>query len=190
MAGWQSGYAEDCKSLYAGSIPTPASKNLFNSFLYTVPSVDKYNVDCLIIGAGIAGISIGRSLAPQYENIFLIEKNSQIGQETSSRNSEVIHAGIYYAPDSLKSELCVEGKNLLYSYLEERNLPYNQCGKFILSTSESETEELYKLSKNAIDCGVEDLSFNNPKIRKYPFLNYHQSHSKIDWYLDILLMVQ
>ena len=153
----------------------PSLQILFNGFLISVLFVEKYKVDCLIIGGGIAGVAIGRSLAPLYKNIFLIEKNSQLGQETSSRNSEVIHAGIYYPPDTLKAKLCVEGKNLLYRYLEDKNLPYKQCGNFILSTSDSETEELYKISMNANDNGVEDLNFNNPIIKQYPFLNYHQS---------------
>ena len=137
--------------------------------------MDTYKADSLVIGGGVAGLAIGRKLAEHFQDIFSIEKNSLLSQETSSRNSEVIHAGIYYKKDSLKSKLCIEGKNLLYEYLEERKIPYNRCGKFIISTNNSETERLEGIQKNAEECGVEDLSFNNNSIDKYQFLRYQSS---------------
>ncbi len=137
--------------------------------------MDTFKVDCLVIGGGVAGLAIGRKLAEHFEDIFLIEKNSLLSQETSSRNSEVIHAGIYYKKNSLKSKLCVEGKKLLYEYLQERRIPYSKCGKFIISTNNSETERLEEIQKNAEESGVDDLRFNNNLIDKYQFLKYQSS---------------
>ena len=91
--------------------------------------MEKYKIDCLIIGGGVSGLAIARNLVNSYEDIFLVEQNAQVGMETSSRNSEVIHAGIYYPHDSLKARLCVEGKNLLYEYLDKRSINYQRCGK-------------------------------------------------------------
>ena len=79
--------------------------------------MERYNTDCLIIGGGVSGLAIGRNLSKHFDNIFIVERNYSLGQETSSRNSEVIHAGIYYKKNSLKSNLCIEGKKLLYEYL-------------------------------------------------------------------------
>jgi L-2-hydroxyglutarate oxidase LhgO len=129
--------------------------------------------DCLIIGGGVTGLTLGRQIAPKFNNVFLIEKNSSLAEETSSRNSEVIHAGIYYAKDSLKSTLCVDGKNLLYKYLNEKNILYNKCGKFILATEEKESERLGQLIQNAMSCGVDDLVFDSKLLKsEYPFLNF------------------
>ena len=89
-----------------------------------------------MIGGGVSGIAIGRELSSKFNNIFLIERNRQIAQETSSRNSEVIHAGMYYDQGSLKSKLCLRGKELLYEYLKERKIEFNRCGKYILSATD------------------------------------------------------
>ena len=89
--------------------------------------MERYNADCLIIGGGVSGLAIGSRLAKRFENIFIVERNSSLGQETSSRNSEVIHAGIYYKKDSLKSRLCIEGKRMLYDYLQERKIQHMRC---------------------------------------------------------------
>ena len=88
--------------------------------------MEKVYSDCLIIGGGVTGLSIGSQLAPKFNNVFLIEKNPLLAEETSSRNSEVIHAGIYYRKNSLKSALCIYGKHLLYEYLQERNISYKK----------------------------------------------------------------
>ena len=122
--------------------------------------MERYNIDCLIIGGGVAGLAIGSNLSKHFDNIFIVERNYSLGQETSSRNSEVIHAGIYYKKDSLKSRLCIEGKKLLYEYIEERKIQHMRCGKFIISTSDEETEKLenilnkrINLKKNVGDVG-------------------------------------
>ena len=137
--------------------------------------MEKFQIDCLIIGAGVAGLAIANKLSKSHNEVFLIEQNKLIGQETSSRNSEVIHAGIYYKENSLKARLCVEGKNLLYEYLDKRKIDYIKCGKFILSTSDQETEKLFKLKENSKSCGIEDLYFDNKDIKNYKFLSYQDS---------------
>jgi L-2-hydroxyglutarate oxidase LhgO len=137
--------------------------------------MEKIRSDCLIIGGGVAGLAIAQSLVKRYKNIFLLEKNNSLGQEVSSRNSEVIHAGIYYKKNSLKAKLCVEGKNLLYDYLIQRDLPFFKCGKFIVSVSDQETEKLNEIKDNAEECGVEDLAFNSTELKKYPFINFSEA---------------
>ena len=104
-------------------------------------NMEKFKVNCLIIGGGVAGLAIAKEISSNNHEVFLIESNHLLGQETSSRNSEVIHAGIYYKPDSLKATLCVQGKKLLYEYLDNNNISYRECGKFILSTSDQESQK-------------------------------------------------
>ena len=96
------------------------------------------DADITIIGAGVVGLAIAEELSAVYRNVFLIEKHLSFGQETSSRNSEVIHAGIYYTKDSLKAKLCIEGKKMLYDYCRKYDVPFNNCGKLIVATSEEE----------------------------------------------------
>jgi L-2-hydroxyglutarate oxidase LhgO len=134
--------------------------------------MEKFKIDCLIIGGGVAGLAIGKSIGKHFKNIFLVEKNNYIGQETSSRNSEVIHAGIYYKKDSLKSEFCIDGKILLYEYLKKNRIPYNNCGKYILANTDEEIIKLQKIKENAFECGVDDLKYDDLSIKKYGFLNY------------------
>ena len=93
------------------------------------------DAEITIIGAGVVGLAISEKLTEEFKNVFLVEKHPTFGQETSSRNSEVIHAGIYYPKGSLKSLLCVEGKELLYNYCKKYDIPYNNCGKLIVATT-------------------------------------------------------
>ena len=137
--------------------------------------MERIQSDCLIIGGGVAGLAIAQSLVKQYKNVFLIEKNNSLGQEVSSRNSEVIHAGIYYKKNSLKAKLCIEGKHLLYDYLNKNRLPFKKCGKFVISVSDQETKKLHEIKKNALECGVEDLEFNNSGLLKYPFIKFSEA---------------
>jgi L-2-hydroxyglutarate oxidase LhgO len=108
-----------------------------------------------VIGAGVIGLATARELAQGKKGIFVFEKNRTFGLETSSRNSEVIHAGLYYPEDSLKAKLCVEGKNLLYKLCNEHSIAYKKSGKIIVATDESEIgwlEELYEQGrKNDVD---------------------------------------
>ncbi len=137
--------------------------------------MDKYEVDCLVIGGGVAGLASAKFLAQEFKKTYLIERNNYLGMETSSRNSEVIHAGIYYKKKSLKSELCLRGKKLLYQYLAEKNINFNNCGKYIVATNEVECEKLEEIRLNAVDCGLEDLVYEPNLKRIYPFLNVQNS---------------
>ena len=111
-----------------------------------------------IVGAGVVGLAIAKRVSRDFRDVILIEKHPTFGQETSSRNSEVIHAGIYYPEGSLKSRLCVEGKRLLYDYCRENDIPYNNCGKLIVATSEDEIPIIEAIQKTAFRNGVDDLS--------------------------------
>lgn len=114
-------------------------------------------VDCVVIGAGVVGIAIARELALRGSEVVILEAATGIGSVTSSRNSEVIHAGIYYAPGSLKARLCVLGRRLLYEYCESRGVPHSRCGKLIVATSSAQRAVLEGLARRAATNGVNDL---------------------------------
>ena len=114
-------------------------------------------VGCIIAGAGVIGLAIAREAAMRGLETLVIEANPMIGMETSSRNSEVIHAGIYYPPGSLKARLCIEGRGRLYRYAEDRRIPHARCGKFIVATSHAQVEKLEAIRIKAAECGVDDL---------------------------------
>ena len=117
------------------------------------------DADITIIGAGVVGLAIAEKVSEEHNSVFLIEKHLSFGQETSSRNSEVIHAVIYYTMGSLKARLCVEGKWLLYDYCKKYNIPYNNCGKLIVATSKEEITVIEGLWQTAIRNSVNDLLF-------------------------------
>jgi len=114
-----------------------------------------------IVGAGVVGLAIAAKFSESCNSVFVIERNKLFGQETSSRNSEVIHAGIYYAQGSLRAKLCVEGKNLLYQFCDQYQIPYKKCGKLIVATTEEEIPILNEIKQKANDNGVADLIFLN-----------------------------
>jgi len=114
-------------------------------------------VDVVVIGAGVIGLAVARELALAGREVIVLERNRRIGEETSSRNSEVIHAGIYYPKNSLKAQLCVRGKELLYSYCEEKSIPHRRCGKVIVALAEDQHETLDSIQARALGNGVEDL---------------------------------
>lgn len=116
-------------------------------------------LDCVVIGAGVIGLAVTRSLAVAGREVMVLEAAGGIGTETSSRNSEVIHAGIYYSPGSLKARLCVAGKHLLYRYCEDRGVAHRRCGKLIVATREAQLPELEKLARQAEANGVGDLKW-------------------------------
>ena len=109
-----------------------------------------------IVGAGVIGLAVAAELSKNNEAIFVLEKNLKLGQETSSRNSEVIHSGIYYPLNSLKARLCVEGKKLLYNYCDSNHIAYNKCGKLIVSNSTREDVLLENILGRAAANGVTD----------------------------------
>jgi L-2-hydroxyglutarate oxidase LhgO len=114
-------------------------------------------LDCVVIGAGVVGLAVARSLALDGREVVILEANDAIGRETSSRNSEVIHAGIYYPAGSLKAQLCVEGKQRLYRYCAERDIAHARCGKLIVATSPQQEPQLEHLLAQARANGVDDL---------------------------------
>lgn len=113
--------------------------------------------DCAVIGAGVVGLAVARALALQGREVIVLEAEGAIGTGTSSRNSEVIHAGIYYPTGSLKAQLCVRGKEMLYAYAQERGVPHRRCGKLIVATTDEQEMELDSISAKARANGVEDL---------------------------------
>jgi L-2-hydroxyglutarate oxidase LhgO len=114
-------------------------------------------VDCVVVGAGVVGLATAKRLAEAGREVIVLEKEALIGSETSSRNSEVIHAGIYYPKGSLKARFCIEGKKFLYRYADARGIPYNPCGKLIVATNEEQNARLDRIRANAADLGMPDL---------------------------------
>ncbi|MFC7705579.1 NAD(P)/FAD-dependent oxidoreductase [Plastorhodobacter daqingensis] len=114
-------------------------------------------VDCIIAGAGVVGLAIARSLARRGIEVVILEREAAFGTGTSSRNSEVIHAGLYYAPGSLKARLCVEGRGMLYAYAAENGVPHRRCGKLIVATSPDQDTALDAILARARAAGVHDL---------------------------------
>ncbi|KZX84537.1 FAD-dependent oxidoreductase, partial [Alcanivorax sp. HI0011] len=112
-------------------------------------------VDTVIVGAGVVGLAIARELAPS-RSVVLLEQERHFGEHLSSRNSEVIHAGLYYPPDSLKARLCLRGNALLYRYCQEQNIPYRQCGKLVVA-NEGQQDTLVQLHQNALNSGATGL---------------------------------
>lgn len=120
------------------------------------------NFKIAIIGGGVIGLSIAYKLSAEFDDILVLEKNVSYGLETSSRSSEVIHAGIYYPPSSLKAQLCVKGSRILYEFLKKYNIPHKKIGKLIVGDAFEETQcrEIYK---NAVENGVENIFFVDKK---------------------------
>jgi L-2-hydroxyglutarate oxidase LhgO len=116
-------------------------------------------VDAVVVGAGVIGLAIARRLALDGREVIVLERNDAIGSETSARNSEVIHAGIYYAPGSLKARSCVAGRLQLYRYAEERGIPHSRLGKLIVAATDGEVAALAKLKAQAEANGVDDLTW-------------------------------
>jgi len=114
-------------------------------------------VDCVIVGAGVIGLAVARRLAQAGREVIVLEAAEGIGTITSSRNSEVIHAGIYYRAGSLMAQMCVSGKHALYQYCRDHGIPHRNCGKLIVATTPSETEKLQSIRAHAQANGVDDL---------------------------------
>ena len=114
-------------------------------------------VDCVVVGAGVVGLAVARALALAGREVLVLEKAEAIGTETSSRNSEVIHAGIYYPAGSLMARSCVAGRQMLYAYCRERGIPHRNCGKLIVATNEEEAGKLLSIQGRAAANGVPDL---------------------------------
>ena len=127
--------------------------------------------DCIVIGAGVIGLACARALAISGRDVIVIERNLSIGMETSSRNSEVIHSGIYYPRASLKAVECVRGREMLYAYCRKHNIPHRKLGKLIVATAKGEEPILDDLYRNGIDNGVNDLQ----RLSKRETVSYEPS---------------
>jgi L-2-hydroxyglutarate oxidase LhgO len=114
-------------------------------------------IEVTIVGAGVIGLAVAAELSKFHQDIFVLEKNSSFGQETSSRNSEVIHAGIYYPKDSLKVKTCIEGRELLYRFCKENNVSHKKIGKLIVAIDKNEVKDLRNLFQRGLENGVDDL---------------------------------
>ena len=114
-------------------------------------------VDAVVVGAGVVGLAVARALALSGREVLVLEAAEAIGTQTSARNSEVIHAGIYYPQGSLKAQLCVQGKQMLYAYCAERGIAHRRCGKLIVATSQAQVAELQAIIAKAAANGVDDL---------------------------------
>ena len=117
------------------------------------------SVDCVVIGAGVVGLAIARALSMSGREVIILEGEDTFGTWTSARNSEVIHAGIYYPPGSLKAESCVRGRDLLYAYCQSHGVAYRRCGKLIVATNDRQLAELEDIARAARSNGVDDVSF-------------------------------
>jgi len=125
-----------------------------------------YQVDITIVGAGVVGLAIASQVANEDREVYVLEKNTTFGQGASSRNSEVIHAGIYYPGDSLKAKTCLEGNALLYDWCQKYGIGYKRIGKIIVATNDAEAEELQKLYNRGKDNGVELKMLSHRKMRQ------------------------
>lgn len=115
-------------------------------------------VDCVVIGAGVVGLAVARALAMAGRDVTIVEAANAIGTGISSRNSEVIHAGIHYPPDSSKARLCVRGKALMYAFCEARHVPHRRVGKLVVATDATQLPALEHVLTNAHESGVEDCT--------------------------------
>ncbi len=115
------------------------------------------HVDTVVIGAGVVGLACARVLAMAGREVLLLESETAFGTGVSSRNSEVIHAGLYYPNGSLKARHCVAGNRLIYTYCAERAIPFRRCGKLLVATEDAQIAQIEKLQKNAAANGVDNL---------------------------------
>ncbi len=120
-------------------------------------------VECVVIGAGVVGLAVARALALAGREVLVLEKERWVGSETSSRNSEVIHAGIYYPKGSLKARFCVAGKQKLYAYCNERGIPHKRLGKLIVACKDEEIPIIEAVRDRAVANGVGDLAWLDGK---------------------------
>ncbi len=114
-------------------------------------------IEAVVIGAGVIGLAIARELALAGRSVIILEKQAQFGTGLSSRNSEVVHAGLYYPPGSLKERFCIEGRELLYAYCERRSLPHRRCGKLIVASNTGELPALEAIARRGEAAGVANL---------------------------------
>ncbi|MBT6211846.1 MAG: FAD-dependent oxidoreductase [Woeseia sp.] len=120
------------------------------------------HVECVVVGAGAVGLAVARELALKGREVIVLERNSTVGSETSSRNNEVIHAGFLYPADSLRGRLCQPGAHAMVEYCVEKGVAVSKCGKLVLGFDAADLNALENLLKRAPECGVDDLSLLTP----------------------------
>lgn len=147
------------------------------------------NYDFVIIGAGIIGLTVAKNLQQKYSNskILVLEKESAVALHASGRNSGVLHAGLYYAQDSLKSKFCISGSKLLTQYCHKNNITLNKCGKVVVVCNKEDLQELQLLYKKALDNGAniqlideEELNFIEPFAKTYKQAIFSPDSSSFD----------
>src|SRR6059058_2248320 len=147
-----------------GCLPAPADETMIagrgkrrfpRQILRSEADMDK--VDCVVVGAGVIGLAVARRLAQAGREVIVLEAAEGICTVTSSRNSEVIHAGIYYRAGSLMAQMCVIGRHALYRYCADHGIPHRNCGKLIVATTPKETEKLQSIRSHAEANGVEGM---------------------------------
>ncbi len=114
--------------------------------------------DCVVIGAGVVGLAVARTLTLRGHEVVVLDCADAVGTGASSRNSETIHAGLYYTPGSLKARLCVHGRDLLYRYCREKGIPYRRCGKLLVAVSRDQEQQLHEIALRAESNGVADVT--------------------------------
>src|ERR1044071_812437 len=117
----------------------------------------EFDFDAVVVGAGVVGLACGHALAQRGLTVAVLEQDVAIGQGVSSRNSEVVHGGLYYATGSLRARLCVQGRRKLYAFLDQHKVTYNRCGKLVVATEESEIPRLDAIFEQATTNEVEGL---------------------------------
>jgi L-2-hydroxyglutarate oxidase LhgO len=137
---------------------------LKNPVIQKIEIMERINV--AIIGAGVVGLAVAAELSDKYKEVYVFEKNKNFGQETSSRNSEVIHAGIYYKKDFLRSILCLEGKKIIYEQIPEQEVPRKKIGKIIIAVNEKEISDLEKILQNAKEKEIDLEMMTSHEISK------------------------
>src|SRR5260370_13242784 len=128
--------------------------------------MDRVNV--VIIGGGVVGCAIARELSGRIEDVFLLEQSPRLGMATSTRNSGVIHSGIYYPPEFLKARFCVEGNRLTKEFCAAHGVPHSNCGKIVVAAHDSEIPELEKLAETGRANRVADLQLMGPEQLHHP----------------------
>jgi L-2-hydroxyglutarate oxidase LhgO len=123
------------------------------------PETTPDSVECVVVGAGVVGLAIARELALAGREVLILERHAAIGTETSSRNSEVVHAGIHYPAGSLKAITCVRGREMLYDYCMRQGVPHRRCGKLIVATNEKQVADLERIAAGAAQNEVSDLAW-------------------------------
>src|SRR6476620_5553396 len=130
-------------------------------------------IDVAVIGGGVSGLAVARAMAQRELSVCVLERHSRPGLDTSTHNSGVIHAGMYYPAGSLKARLCVQGRRLLYQFCAEHSVPHRHCGKIIIANNPSETHVLEALLTRGKDNDVEDLEMVDRGFiaRREPYVN-------------------